>query len=963
MAPVLALHTPVARGRRAAKTYGIVAAATGGAHTIHWADGTASATAGLLTTADCLFRDYYSDKKFREKHASGIAALVAQLGAPGSGAVPGGTTASAPRAPARSSAPASSGRAEVHATVRGPGGAEADERAGCGASGTADALCAGVGGQAPGPVAGAAVMPASPAASDVSEPGTPTPQTAEEARAANMRRNQAKADELGLGSVAPTSGDLARDRAAAQAVARAADDDDYDADADGGGSDSDDGMDVEPRGYSLRARTSQGPQGLAEPDATARTVTLADGTELELRDPERYDDAQCYKEIFEAKQYDKGAYEVAGGRERFDFGVEEGDIVLDLGANVGIYALYALQEGASKVICVEPCPANLERLRVNLAAYLGDGRAEIVEAAVTLEGSGAVSMQENGYRTRITEARGGFEAATVAMQALLRDHRVTFCKMDIEGAELDILASTELDWADCRRLTFEYTIPANQRRAGRADVVQIGRIQQALHSLGWSTKSWQPSLFAEYESAGRAIDKVLHCVRNPLTSTVLRELRRADALIRGEGRDGEAYEGCDSLDFGLSSRSLTQVEGKERGIAATQGTLDNPYLANMLCNYVRAVVDDEAFLFSSILVTKDSEYGLHVDSKNVGRSVIITLGNHSGGELWSASATIDGKPVPGGPISAHNEPHFFDGNVPHCTLPFVGDRFSVIAYLTQVADSDKFADEDRAVYDGFNFRIPPKGESAPRPEYEPADKGERLQKGEAEYAAFKQAWNKAPRAARHKSRRGGKASAGFFEISRGQHRRDGGAVYNGELGVEQRTCLIDAAAVCMADQGADVDIATCREYTAEEGDTSIPQAREMTREADFDIVSHPGGQFSSNELAVVNIRSGHHIVLLKITHQNGAVDQHAMALTQRGGEMHLVDNRRLKPVAMLSDDDRVDQWSARGVFYNLLRDAAVDEWGQGETFRASVRSVWSVVPRSKRGAESQQEEPAGKRRK
>ena len=80
---------------------------------------------------------------------------------------------------------------------------------------------------------------------------------------------------------------------------------------------------------------------------------------------------------------------------------------------------------------------------------------------------------------------------------------------------------------------------------------------------------------------------------------------------------------------------------------------------------------------------------------------------------------------------------------------------------------------------------------------------------------------------------------------------------------------------------------TCREYTAEEGDTSIPQARQMTRDADFDIVSHPGGQFSSNELATVNIRSGHHIVLLKVKYQSGEVDQHAMALTERGGEMHL----------------------------------------------------------------------------
>ena len=149
----------------------------------------------------------------------------------------------------------------------------------------------------------------------------------------------------------------------------------------------------------------------------------------------------------------------------------------------------------------------------------------------------------------------------------------------------------------------------------------------------------------------------------------------------------------------------------------------------------------------------------------------------------------------------------------------------------------------------LNFRIPHKGDRAPRPVYEPSDKEDRLEQGKAEYAAFAPTWNRASRAARHKSRRGGKASAGFFEISRGQHRRDGGSVYNGELGVEQRTCLIDAAAVCMADQGVNVDIATCREYTAEKGDTSIPQARQMTREADFDIVSHPGGQFSSNELS------------------------------------------------------------------------------------------------------------------
>ena len=72
---------------------------------------------------------------------------------------------------------------------------------------------------------------------------------------------------------------------------------------------------------------------------------------------------------------------------------------------------------------------------------------------------------------------------------------------------------------------------------------------------------------------------------------------------------------------------------------------------------------------------------MHVDKKNVGPSVVIALGDHTGGEIWQASAKIDGQEIFGGPIFAHNEAHYFDGNVPHCTLPFEGERYSIIAYL------------------------------------------------------------------------------------------------------------------------------------------------------------------------------------------------------------------------------------------------------------------------------------------
>src|ERR1022692_3974724 len=54
--------------------------------------------------------------------------------------------------------------------------------------------------------------------------------------------------------------------------------------------------------------------------------------------------------------------------------VRPGDIVLDAGANVGVFTRKALQAGASKIIAIEPGPENVECLRRNFAAEIADGR-------------------------------------------------------------------------------------------------------------------------------------------------------------------------------------------------------------------------------------------------------------------------------------------------------------------------------------------------------------------------------------------------------------------------------------------------------------------------------------------------------------------------------------------------------------------------------------------------------------
>lgn len=135
-------------------------------------------------------------------------------------------------------------------------------------------------------------------------------------------------------------------------------------------------------------------------------------------------------------------YESAGG------GVRAGDMVLDCGANIGLYTLHALQMGASHVVAIEPSPRNLECLRRNLSAVQPSGRVTIVPKGLwnkddTLplrlqaenSASDSVALSYRG-------SREGPRVPVTALDSLVRDRglpRVDYIKMDIEGAECEAL--------------------------------------------------------------------------------------------------------------------------------------------------------------------------------------------------------------------------------------------------------------------------------------------------------------------------------------------------------------------------------------------------------------------------------------------------------------------------------------------------------------------------------------------
>lgn len=131
---------------------------------------------------------------------------------------------------------------------------------------------------------------------------------------------------------------------------------------------------------------------------------------------------------------------------------QAGDVVLDVGANVGLFTRAALEAGASVVVAVEPVPANVESLRRNFAEEIAKGRV-IVHGEGAWDRSDTLEMYvydesqldsfTMGERPEAARPprRVSLPVATIdSIVSRLGLPRVDFVKMDIEGAEARALA-------------------------------------------------------------------------------------------------------------------------------------------------------------------------------------------------------------------------------------------------------------------------------------------------------------------------------------------------------------------------------------------------------------------------------------------------------------------------------------------------------------------------------------------
>jgi FkbM family methyltransferase len=211
---------------------------------------------------------------------------------------------------------------------------------------------------------------------------------------------------------------------------------------------------------------------------------------------------QIFKEIWLDRTYAEN-----------DLGVMTAKAVVDIGAHVGVFALWvAANNPHARVICLEPSPHLFPFLQRNISAN-GLSNIECLQAAcggsarqATLYFSGQEwGNSLYGGDQGDNDSSQGVMTSVVTLADLFDRFKITTCdfiKMDCEGAEYETLLNADRDTlARIRAITLEYHLELG----GGA----LAELESYLRSNGFSVKSVPTDvnrgyLYASNEAAPKA---------------------------------------------------------------------------------------------------------------------------------------------------------------------------------------------------------------------------------------------------------------------------------------------------------------------------------------------------------------------------------------------------------------------------------------------------------------------------
>jgi FkbM family methyltransferase len=186
-----------------------------------------------------------------------------------------------------------------------------------------------------------------------------------------------------------------------------------------------------------------------------------------------------------------------------------GGIILDCGAHIGLFTKQALQDGAAKVVAIEPDPTHLECLRRNFSDEIRAGRVTIYPEGVWNKRDvlvlynhaqpGASFVKDDDHADPGTRV----PVTTIdTIVAELRLPRVDMIKMDIEGSERQAIrgARETLRRFGPRLVTAIYHFPDDPQAIATA-VAETDPAYRLIRSTCWAFN--QPVIAPYIASFGR----------------------------------------------------------------------------------------------------------------------------------------------------------------------------------------------------------------------------------------------------------------------------------------------------------------------------------------------------------------------------------------------------------------------------------------------------------------------------
>ncbi|MFA6531049.1 MAG: FkbM family methyltransferase [Candidatus Micrarchaeia archaeon] len=133
--------------------------------------------------------------------------------------------------------------------------------------------------------------------------------------------------------------------------------------------------------------------------------------------------------------------------------IKPGNTVIDIGANVGVFSVYALGKGA-KVISYEPSSENFSRLQENRDINGQNGFTIWKKGVWNKNGNIDFYLTDNPANNHFVNSYEKAKtskcetAQVITFESVLKENSldsVDFVKIDVEGCELDIMASMDKD--------------------------------------------------------------------------------------------------------------------------------------------------------------------------------------------------------------------------------------------------------------------------------------------------------------------------------------------------------------------------------------------------------------------------------------------------------------------------------------------------------------------------------------